>query len=142
MKVAFSASQGVTVDGNFRKSDSFSVWDIGPHEAYYVTTVTIKTDADNEDDRIAARADALKECAIVCAVQISGPAAAKLVARNIHPMKTGICVSVEEIINRLQNVLKGNPAPWIRKAQFKDIYGYAYDRDAMSAEYPPGSITL
>ncbi len=111
MKVAFTTSAGVMVDGNFRKSDSFSVWDIGPHEAYYVTTVTIKADPGNEDDRIAARAEALKECAIVCATQISGPAAAKLVARNIHPMKTGGCIAVEEIIGRLQGVLKGSPAP-------------------------------
>jgi nitrogen fixation protein NifX len=121
MKVAFTTSSGAIVDGNFRKSDSFSVWDIGPHESYYVTTVNIKADADNEDDRIATRAEALKECAIVCAMQICGPAAAKLVARNIHPMKTGNCISVEEIIGRLQEVLKGSSAPWIRKAQDKDL---------------------
>jgi nitrogen fixation protein NifX len=110
------------VDGNFRTSGSFSVWDIGPREAYYVTTVTITATTGNEDDRIAARAEALKECAIVCAVQINGPAAAKLVARNIHPMKTGTGIAVEEVIGRLQEVLKGSPAPWIRKAQLKEAY--------------------
>jgi nitrogen fixation protein NifX len=121
MKVAFTTSSGVIVDGNFRKSDSFSVWDIGPDESYYVTTVNIKPDAGNEDDRIAARVEALKDCAIVYANQISGPAAAKLVARNIHPMKTGNSIAVEEIIGKLQDVLKGSPAPWLRKAQNKGI---------------------
>lgn len=121
MKVAFTTSSGAIVDGNFRKSDSFSIWDIGPYESYYVTTVNIKADDVYEDDRIAARAEALKECAIVCATQICGPAAAKLVARNIHPMKTGNFIAVEEIIARLQDVLKGTPAPWIRKAQIKDV---------------------
>lgn len=121
MKVAFTTSSGAIVDGNFRKSDSFSVWDIGPHESYYVTTVNIKADVGDEDDRITARAEALRGCAIVCAMQICGPSAAKLVARNIHPMKTGNCIAVEEIIGRLQDVLKGSPAPWIRKAQIKDV---------------------
>ena len=64
MKVAFTSSAGAIIDGNFCKSKSFSVWDIGPHEAFYVTTVNIKADAGNEDDRMAARAEALKECAI------------------------------------------------------------------------------
>lgn len=121
MNVAFATSSGAIVDGNFRKSDSFSVWDIGPYESYYVTTVNITTDADNEDDRITARAEALKDCTIVCATQICGPAAAKLVVRNIHPMKTGDCIAVEELIGKLQDVLKGSPAPWIRKAQDKDL---------------------
>jgi nitrogen fixation protein NifX len=120
MKVAFTSSAGVIVDGNFCKSNSFSVWDIGPHEAYYVTTVIIKTDADNEDDRIAARAEALKECAIVYAMQINGPAAAKLVARNIHPMKTGDSIAIENIIVKLQDVLRGSPTPWLRKVQIKE----------------------
>jgi nitrogen fixation protein NifX len=121
MKVAFTTSSGAIVDGNFRKSDSFSVWDIGPDESYYVTTLNIKADAVSEDDRIVARVEALKDCAIVCAKEISGPATAKLVARNIHPMKTGNSIAVEELIGRLQDVLKGSPAPWILKAQNKGI---------------------
>jgi nitrogen fixation protein NifX len=126
MKVAFTTSKGTVVDSNFRKVDSFSIWDIGPHESYYVTTVFIKDDANDEDDKIAARAEAVKGCAIVCTKQINGPATAKLVTRNIHPMKTGEDVSVSGIIEKLQDVLKGAPAPWIRKAHMKDRYGYDY----------------
>ena len=127
MKVAFSTSTGVIVDGNFRNSSSFSVWDIGPDNSYYVTTISVPTGAGSEEEIITARADALKECTIVCAGQISGPAAAKLVARRIHPMKTGNRVLVEEIIGRLQQALKCSPAPWLHKAQaetlaFPDTY--------------------
>ena len=125
MKVAFTSSSGTIVDGNFRKSDSFSIWDIGPHESYYVTTVNIEADVGDEDDRITVRAEALKGCAIVCAKQICGPSAAKLVVRNVHPMKTGDCIAVEEVIVRLQDVLKGSPPPWIRKAQEKDLIIHA-----------------
>jgi nitrogen fixation protein NifX len=130
MKVAFTTSTGAIVDGNFRKSCSFSVWDVGPHESYYVSTIHIRADAINEDDRIAARAEALRECAIVCAKQISGPAAAKLVTRNIHPLRTGDDVPVEEIIGRLQGVLKNSPPPWMRKAQSRDVSGFTQDGHA------------
>jgi nitrogen fixation protein NifX len=139
MKVAFTSSTGAIIDGNFCKASSFSVWDIGPREAYYVTTVVIGTGAGNEDDRIAARAEALKECTIVYAMQINGPAAAKLVTRNIHPMKTGESIAVEEIIGRLQHVMRGSPAPWIRKAQIKDVYAHNCDND-LNGDCRVGSI--
>ena len=121
MKVAFTTSNGAVVDENFRKASSFSVWDIGPQESYFVTTVFIKGDIADEDENIAARAEAIRDCAIVCAMQISGPAAAKLVTRNIHPLRTGANVPVEEIIGRLQDVMNASPAPWIRKALIKGI---------------------
>jgi nitrogen fixation protein NifX len=127
MKVAFTTSNGAIVDGNFRKAGSFSIWDIGPHESYYVTTVFIKDDVNDEDDKISVRVEALKECAIVCAMQINGPAAAKLATRNIHAMKTDKCVTVAEIIGKLQGVLSDSPAPWIRKAHLKDRYGSDFD---------------
>jgi len=70
----------------------------------------------DEEDRTAARANAVSGCAIVCTVQIGGPAAAKLVARKIHPMKTGTEVPIAEMVSKLQLVLKGSPPPWLRKA--------------------------
>jgi nitrogen fixation protein NifX len=53
-------------------------------------------------------------------MQIGGPAAAKLVARKIHPMKTTSETPVAEIVGKLQEVLRGNPPPWLRKAMNKD----------------------
>jgi nitrogen fixation protein NifX len=52
-------------------------------------------------------------------MQIGGPAAAKLVAQKIHPMKTNVEVSLPETVARLQEVLQGNPPPWLRKAMHK-----------------------
>jgi nitrogen fixation protein NifX len=119
MKVAFSTSTGIAIDENFRTAKSFTVWHVGPEEACYVHTIAIDNDTGSEEERIAARVDALGECAMVLARRINGRAAAKLVARSIHPMKTVSSVQVEEIIGKLQNVMRGNPPPWIRKAQFR-----------------------
>jgi len=120
MKVAFSSSTGVAIDQNFWKTMHFTIWDIGPQESFYVNTISIKDDPGTEEGRIATRADALAHCAIVCSREINGPAAAKLVSRKVHPMKTRTNISVEDIIGRLQKVLRGNPPPWIRKAQLSE----------------------
>ena len=120
MKVAFASSTGITIDQNFMETQSFTVWDVGPCEAFYVNTVSIGSETSSKESRIALRADALAHCSIVCSREINGPAAAKLVARNIHPMKTGSNIPVEDILGKLQNVLRGNPPPWIRKAQLRE----------------------
>ena len=120
MKVAFTSTTGEMIDEHFGQSTGFQVWEIGPDEARFLTRVGAVTTSGDEEDRIAARAGAIADCAIVYTMQIGGPAAAKLVARKIHPMKTGTEVPVAEIVGRLQEVLRGNPPPWLRKAMYKD----------------------
>ena len=120
MKVAFTSSTGEMIDQHFGMSDSFCVWDIGPEEARFVETVQVGKSGDDEEDRIASRVAVLTDCAIVYTMQIGGPAAAKVVANKIHPMKTGKETSIAEIVEKLQEVLRGNPPPWLRKAMNKD----------------------
>ncbi len=119
MKVAFTSSTGEIIDEHFGQSTGFQVWEVGPDEARFLSRVGAITTSEDEEDRIAARASAIADCAIVYTVQIGGPAAAKLVAKKIHPMKTGSEVPVAEIVGRLQEVLRGNPPPWLRKAMNK-----------------------
>ena len=115
MRVAFTSSDGATVDLHFGQTSRFHVWEIGPEEAHFVETVSAVTKGD-EEDRTAARASAVAGCAIACTAQIGGPAAAKLVALRVHPMKTGGIVPIAEVAARLQTVLRGTPPPWLRKA--------------------------
>lgn len=116
MRVAFTSSDGRTIDEHFGTSREFHVWEIGPDAASPVGTVTVLAPSDEEDDRTAARASAIAGCAIVYTVAIGGPAAAKLVARRIHLMKTAAEVPIAEVVAKLQEVLRGNPPPWLRKA--------------------------
>jgi len=127
MKVAFTTRTGEIIDQHFGMAEDFKVWEIGPEEAHFLETVAVRTHEDDEEDKIAARAEILKDCAIVYTMQIGGPAAAKLVARKIHPMKTNAEVPVDEIVGKLQEVLKGNPPPWLRKAMNKDDAGSFLD---------------
>lgn len=119
MKIAFTTSDGSMIDQHFGQCESFQIWEIGPDQAMFLESVTAGAHGDDEEDRIAARARALADCAIVYTMQIGGPAAAKLVAQKIHPMKTNSEVSLPETVAKLQEVLKGNPPPWLRKAMNK-----------------------
>ena len=120
MKVAFTTKTGEMIDLHFGQADSFQIWEVGPEDAYLAQTVTIGAHGTDEEDRIAARANVLTDCAIVYTMQIGGPAAAKLVGHKIHPMKTGSEVSLKETVERLQEVLRNNPPPWLRKAMNKE----------------------
>lgn len=134
MRVAFTSTDGRTIDQHFGMTRDFWIWEIGPDTAEPVGQISVLPVGDapqeapnreggfaavsdlDEEDRIAARANAIAGCAIVYTVQIGGPAAAKLVARRIHPMKTTTEVPIADVVVKLQEVLKGNPPPWLRKA--------------------------
>ncbi len=116
MRIAFTSSDGVTVDRHFGQTRDFRIWEVGTDSAAEVDTVTALPVSEDEEDRIAARASAVAGCAIVYTVAIGGPPAAKLVARKIHPMKTGREIPIAEAISKLQEVLRGTPPPWLRKA--------------------------
>jgi nitrogen fixation protein NifX len=116
MKVAFTSSDGETIDLHFGQAPEYRIWEIGPEHAEPLGSVGPLVGGGDLDDRTAARANAVAGCAIVCTVQIGGPAAAKLVARRIHPMKTGGEVPIAAVVAKLQQVMKTSPPPWLRKA--------------------------
>jgi nitrogen fixation protein NifX len=116
MRVAFTSSDGRTIDRHFGQVSKFDVWEVGPAQAGFVGQVAAVTSGEDEEDRTEARAAAVAGCTIVYTVQIGGPAAAKLVARRIHPMKTGTETPIADVVGKLQEVLRGTPPPWLRKA--------------------------
>lgn len=119
MKIAFTTKTGEMIDLHFGQSESFHIWEVGPDEAGFLETVSVGEHGVDEEDRIAARVQLISECAIVYTMQIGGPAAAKLIAQKIYPMKTNTEVSLQETVERFQEVLRGNPPPWLRKAMNK-----------------------
>jgi nitrogen fixation protein NifX len=117
MKVAFTSSDGVRVDEHFGATRDFWLWEIAPGGATPLGRISaLAGDGADEEDRTSARANAVAGCAIVCTVQIGGPAAAKLVARRVHPMKIAAATPIAEVVAKLRHVLEGNPPPWLRKA--------------------------
>jgi nitrogen fixation protein NifX len=129
MKIAFTSSDGRTIDLHFGQASEYCIWEVGPERADFLTKVSPLITEGDEEDRTKARANAVSGCAIVYTVQIGGPAAAKLVARKIHPMKTGAEVPIAEAISKLQQVLKGTPPPWLRKAMGGEAAAPSFSTD-------------
>ena len=116
MKVAFASSDGLQVNQHFGQATAFHVWGIQLGGAQCIGRIEQPARDLEDEDHILAKATALEGCSIACSVQIGGPAAAKLVARHIHPMKTNTEVPIAELVEKLQNVLRGDAPPWLAKA--------------------------
>lgn len=120
MKVAFASTDKVNVDEHFGHAEEFVIWEIGPDAAEFIGMVQVDQSQKYIDDKIAARSAALKDVAIVCVYEIGGPAAARLVQDKIHPIKAKNGESIQEMVDKLQDVLQGSPPPWMRKAMMKN----------------------
>jgi len=123
MKVAFASTDKVHINEHFGQAEAFYVWEIGPEEASFSGVIQVQSEADmpgHSDDKIEARGAALEDCALVYVGEIGGPAAARLVAKKIHPIKSKEQEPITVVVEKLQEVLKGNPPPWLRKAMLKN----------------------
>lgn len=121
MKVAFASTDKVHIDEHFGQAEQFYLWEVGSEEAAFSGVIQVKaeSEAGHSDDKIEARAAALTDCALVYVAEIGGPAAARLVAKKIHPIKSREQEPIAAVIAKLQEVLKDNPPPWLRKAMLK-----------------------
>ncbi|MGE4544814.1 MAG: nitrogen fixation protein NifX [Pedobacter sp.] len=119
MKVAFATSDNETIDQHFGLATKFAVWEITTDKASFSGMAEIEATTEYEDDKIDARLKVLDHCTIIYVTQIGGPAAARLVANKIHPVKSKGNEKIEEVVNKLQQVLQGNPPPWLRRAMNK-----------------------
>ncbi|MFO7832423.1 MAG: nitrogen fixation protein NifX [Desulfuromonadaceae bacterium] len=120
MKVAFASTDKIHIDEHFGRAAAFYLWDIGPESVEFSGIVQVDTAGDDEADRIEARCSSLADCALVYVAEIGGPAAARLVAKRIHPIKSKDRAPIAETATNLQQVLQGNPPPWLRKAMLKN----------------------
>lgn len=116
MKVAFASTDQEHIDEHFGWAQSFVIWDIEPEAARCAGVIPVEGEGDGEDDRIVARLAALGDSTMVYVTQIGGPAAARLVARRIHPVKTKGNETIAEVVAKLQQVMRDNPPPWMRRA--------------------------
>lgn len=121
MKVAFASTDKVHVDEHFGQAEEFVIWEVGPDEVAFSGVVQVEAEAGpgHSDDKIEARSAALADCALVYVADIGGPAAARLVAKKIHPLKSKEHEPIAAVAARLQQVLQGSPPPWLRKAMLK-----------------------
>jgi nitrogen fixation protein NifX len=120
MKVAFATQDLKRVDSHFGWSPNIAVYEISAEDSNLVEVFVFEpTGQDGNDDKLAPKIEAIKDCAILYVTSIGGSGAARAVQAGLHPIKLPQPEPIEDLIAKLQTVLKGNPPPWLRKALLK-----------------------
>jgi len=118
MKVAFATQDLKRVDAHFGWAKNIAIYEVNPEGHHFVEAIEFDGDLkeDGNEDKLAPKIDAIKDCAILYVAAIGGSGAARVVANNIHPMKVSQPEEISDLIDKLSEVLKGTPPPWLRKA--------------------------
>ncbi len=121
MKVAFATQDQQRVDAHFGWARHLAVYEIDGSGYKFVQDFGFGEDLaeDGNEDKLSPKLAAIADCAIVYVAAIGGSAAARVVASKIHPVKVNQPEPILDILDKLQEVLKGTPPPWLRKALMK-----------------------
>jgi len=122
MKIAFATQDFKHVDAHFGWAKNIVIYEVTPEGHRFVNAIEFNGDLqeDGNEDKLAPKIDAVKDCAILYVAAIGGSGAARVVAKNIHPIKVNEPEEIAVILEKLQAVLRGTPPPWLRKAMLKD----------------------
>ncbi|ADR34192.1 Dinitrogenase iron-molybdenum cofactor biosynthesis protein [Sulfuricurvum kujiense DSM 16994] len=114
MLIAFASTDGVTVNQHFGWSKSFELYRVSAESAEYVKTLDSSEDEiADEHEKLAYKISSIKEADILYCSAI-GPTASKMVlASKIYPVRSGENDRIDETITKLQELLLGNPPPWL-----------------------------
>lgn len=121
LRVAIASNDLEMLDAHFGSARKVSVYDVWRSGARLVavhkfTTATEQKGRHDEiEDRIGPKVEALSGCALVFALAIGGPTAARLVRAGTHPIKRREPEPISAVIEQVQVMLSGNPPPFLRK---------------------------
>lgn len=109
------------MDAHFGWAKNIAIYELDPDGHRFLEAVTFDGDLaeDGNEDKLAPKIEAIKDCAILYVAAIGGSGAARVVASNVHPMKVNEPEPILSLLDRLRDVLKGTPPPWLRKAMLK-----------------------
>ncbi|HYD64393.1 nitrogen fixation protein NifX [Azospirillum sp.] len=121
MKVAFCTQDMQHVDAHFGWAKNIAIYEVDPAGYKMVETCQFGGSMfeDGNEDKLVPKLEALSDCAIVYLSAIGASAAARVVAKKIHPVKVEATESITTLLDRLIVTINGNPPPWLRKALSK-----------------------
>lgn len=112
IRVACASNSKEELDGHFGSCRRFLVYQVSSSE---IRLIDVRSTAEGEDeeDKNKWRAAQIADCHVLYIASIGGPAAAKVVRANIHPIKHVEGGIAREVLAKLQTVLAGSPPPWL-----------------------------
>jgi len=119
IRVAVASNNGERLDGHFGSCARFLIYQVAPQESRLIAIRSTVAAPNKSDDKNAFRAEQIADCDVLYVVSIGGPAAAKVVKHDIHPVKMPNGGDAAEVIAELRAVLAQNPPPWLAKIMGK-----------------------
>jgi nitrogen fixation protein NifX len=132
LRVAVAANRGENLDGHFGSCERFLIYQVGA-EAIKLIAVRSTVEADAAEDKNAARSALINDCQIVYVQSIGGPAAAKVVRADVHPIKKPTGGKAREVLVELQGRL-ASPPPWLAQIMGVPSASLARFEEAIEAE--------
>lgn len=111
IRVAVANNRGENLDGHFGSAERFLIYQVSP-TAVKLIDARSTLEADQAEDRNAARSLLIADCQIAYVQSIGGPAAAKVVRAGVHPVKKPTGGPAREALAELQGRLT-SPPPWL-----------------------------
>lgn len=123
MKIAFTTKDSTYINAHFGSAPKIDVYDANAEGYTFVESLTFggNLKEDGNEDKLDPKLQALRDCTIIYVASIGPSAAARLINKNVTPIKaTSETETITEMLDRLVQILKGSPPPWLRKALQKD----------------------
>lgn len=119
IRVAVASNNGEKLDGHFGSCVRFLIYQISPEASRLIDIRSTLASPDRSEDKNAYRAQLIADCDVLCVVSIGGPAAAKVIKQEIHPLKFPNGGEAMKIVDELKQVLGSKPPPWLARIMGK-----------------------
>lgn len=115
VRVACASNGGEDLDGHFGAARRFLVYQVSAEEVRLIDVREVDESGPVEDKN-AQRAALIGDCQVLYVASIGGPAAAKVIKADIHPIKDAAGGCARDRMRALQRVLADKTPPWLAKA--------------------------
>jgi nitrogen fixation protein NifX len=122
MKIAFATNDSVHINAHFGWASRLDVYEVNTEGYTFLEALKFQGDLkeDGNEDKLEPKLKALHDVIIVYVLAIGGSAAARLIHRNITPIKAeSENTEIQDMLRRLVQTLNSSPPPWLRKALLK-----------------------
>ncbi|MDR2365056.1 MAG: nitrogen fixation protein NifX [Zoogloeaceae bacterium] len=121
LKLAFASDNRARVNLHFGSATAFVVYEIGPDKTALSGFAEFPEETmDGNENKLAARMEALADCDAVFVRAIGASAIQQLLAKGVQPIRVGETDDIAELLREVRAALRENGGkgrvPWIERA--------------------------
>jgi nitrogen fixation protein NifX len=117
IKVAFASADRKHVDQHFGAAEGFVVYRITERHWELLEAAQFgRMDMDGNEDKLAAKIEALSDCVAVYCQAVGASAIGQLKTQNIQPIKVPANTPIASLLRELQKELREGPSAWLTRA--------------------------